>query len=201
VATNRSLSELVKLGRFRLDLYYRLGGVEIHVPPLRVRRDDILELANHFLDRYRSVRPLRLSAAAADALQTYHWPGNVRELERVIERAVTLGESDEIGVDDLPPAVSSDYAGTLLPSLLRADTMRAWSSRYARLVLERCGRNKRKACRELNISYHTLKAYLSYRPERDYVRKPRARKKVAKTTSDANSTAEPETPEAPSQDI
>ena len=65
VATNRSLSELVARGRFRADLYYRLSGVEIRVPPLRERREDILELARYFLDRHRSIRQLRLSASAA----------------------------------------------------------------------------------------------------------------------------------------
>ena len=80
VASNRSLLDLVEQKRFRLDLFYRLNGVEVQVPPLRCRRDDILELARHFLERHRGFRPLSLSTAAADALLTYGWPGNVREL-------------------------------------------------------------------------------------------------------------------------
>ncbi len=88
----------------------------------------------------------------------------MRELERVIEGAVTLAQSDRLTLDDLPPTVRGDYLEVLQPSLARDDTMRAWGSRYARLVLERCGGNKRHASRVLNISYHTLQAYLRYQP-------------------------------------
>ena len=160
VATNKPLSGLVADGRFRMDLYYRLYGVEVHVPPLRDRRGDILELATYFLERHRGTRAFELSDAAMDALVSYDWPGNVRELERVIERAVALAGSGRIEVDDLPPALLGRYAQILEPSVRRKDTMREWGSRYARLVLERCRNNKRQACRELGISYHTLQAYL-----------------------------------------
>ena len=166
VATNRSLSEMVEHRRFRPDLYYRLHGVDVQVPPLRARRDDVPELARYFLDRHRLVRPLQLSAAATDALLAYEWPGNVRELERVIERAVALAGSDFLELDDLPPALLGGYSDVLMPSLRTNETMRAWGSRYARLVLQRCRNNKRQACRELGISYHTLQGYLRYRPER-----------------------------------
>jgi DNA-binding NtrC family response regulator len=161
-ATNRPLSGMVEKGLFRADLYYRLGGVEIHVPPLRERRDDVTELAKYFLARHGHLRELSLSGSALDALRLHQWPGNVRELERVIERAVALTESDRIELDDLPSQVRGEYAEVLAPSLARTDTMRAWGSRYARLVFERCGRNKRLACRLLDISYHTLQAYLRY---------------------------------------
>jgi transcriptional regulator with PAS, ATPase and Fis domain len=160
VATNRPLAGLVADGRFRMDLYYRLHGVEVLVPPLRERREDVVELAHYFLERHRGLRVLRLSAAAVDALLAYHWPGNVRELERVMERAVALAGSDNLEVDDLPPALLSGYEDIILPSIRRRDTMREWAGRYARLVLERCHNNKRRACRELGISYHTLQAYL-----------------------------------------
>ena len=161
-ATNRSLSEMVARGLFRTDLYYRLGGVEIHVPPLRARRDDICELATYFLGRHSQTRDLALSDAAADALRMYGWPGNVRELERFVERAVALTDSSHIQLDDLPPQFRGDYVEVLGPSMAAAESMRAWGSRYARLVFERCGRNKRRACRQLDISYHTLEAYLRY---------------------------------------
>lgn len=163
VATNQSLGGLVERGRFRADLFYRLNGVEISVPPLRARREDILELAGHFLDRYRTLRPLRLSPVAADALTSYEWPGNVRELERVIERAVALAERDVIALDDLPPAVSGDYRDVLLPSLGRDESLRTWASRYVRLVLDRSSQNKRVACEVLGISFHTLQSYLRQR--------------------------------------
>ena len=111
------------------------------------------------------MRPLHLSTAAGDALVAYTWPGNVRELERVIERAVALAGSDALQLDDLPSTLLAGYAVALLPAARDGDTMRAWGSRYARLVLERCHNNKRRACRELGISYHTLQSYLRYRPE------------------------------------
>jgi transcriptional regulator with PAS, ATPase and Fis domain len=164
-ATNQSLSDLVARGRFRLDLYYRLHGVEIRVPPLRERPEDILELAEYFLERHRDFRHLRLSDAASDALIAYRWPGNVRELQRVIERAVALAESGVLQLDDLPPALLDGYIEVLAPSFRRFEPLRAWGSRYVRMVHERCSGNKRLACRELGISYHTLRSYLRFRPE------------------------------------
>ena len=161
-ATNRSLRAMVDEARFRPDLYYRLSGVEIRVPPLREHRPDILLLVNHFLDRFQRTRRLQLSSTAADALMAYDWPGNVRELLRVVERAVALSMDGIIGLDDLPPTVTGDYVAYLQPSLVRDDTMRAWGSRYARMVLDRCDNNKRQACGILGISYHTLQSYLRY---------------------------------------
>src|SRR5262252_7143597 len=161
-ATNKSLKELVDRQLFRLDLFYRLSGVDVRVPTLRERRRDIVELAEYFLARHRGTRSLRLSRAAAAALMAYDWPGNVRELERLMERAVTLAESSVLEIDDLPATVRGDYATALAPSLQRNDSMRAWASRYARLVLERCLGNKRATCRVLDISFHTLQAYLRY---------------------------------------
>jgi transcriptional regulator with PAS, ATPase and Fis domain len=164
-ATNRPLIGLVERKLFRPDLFYRLGGVDIHVPALRERRSDVLELADYFIERHRSARVLQWSQAARDALAAYDWPGNVRELERLVERTVALSAGDVIQVDDLPPRVRGDYATVLMPSLERNETLRAWGSRYARLVLERCRGNKREACRVLGISYHTLVAYLRYSPD------------------------------------
>ena len=159
-ATNRSLASLVERRLFRADLYYRLSGVDLRIPALRERRADVPLLAEHFLEGHRSMRRLRLSPSVMDALIVYDWPGNVRELQRLIERAVALAEADTIELDDLPTAVRGDYAEAILPSVRRNDTLRVWASRYARLVLERCGGNKREACRVLGISYHTLRAYV-----------------------------------------
>jgi two-component system response regulator HydG len=164
-ATNRPLAGLVDRGMFRPDLFYRLSGVDIRVPALRERREDIGELARYFLERHRATRALRLSDAAAAALATYDWPGNVRELERLIERAIALADGPEIGVDDLPASVRGDFVAVLMPSLERNDTMRAWGSRYARLILDRCKGNKREASRLLGISPHTLLAYLKNSPD------------------------------------
>ena len=162
VATNRPLATLADKGLFRPDLYYRLSGVDVRVPALRQRREDILELAYYFLSRHGGRGRLTISAAAADALLTYDWPGNVRELERMIEGAVATCESHQIALDDLPIALRGSYGEVLMPSVQAGDSMRAWGSRYARLVLEKSDRNKRQACDVLDISYHTLNAYLNY---------------------------------------
>ena len=161
-ATNRPLAALVANRLFRADLFYRLSGVDIHVPPLRERREDIPHLASHFLDRHRATRQLALSDGALDALRVYDWPGNVRELERLIERAVALTAGHQLELDDLPPQVRGEYREVLAPSVAAGDSMRAWASRYARIVFERCGRNKRLAAKRLEISYHTLDAYLRF---------------------------------------
>jgi len=160
VATNRPLRELVRLGEFRSDLFYRLSGIELKVPPLRSRREDTLELARYFLVRHGGLRALGLSAAAENALFSYDWPGNVRELERMMESAVVLAKGHQIELHDLPREVRGDFADVLDPSMRDGDTLRAWCTRYVKLVLHRCGNNKRAACRSLDISYHTLQTYL-----------------------------------------
>jgi transcriptional regulator with PAS, ATPase and Fis domain len=161
-ATNRPLAALVERGLFRTDLYYRLSGVDVRVPALRQRKEDILELAHYFLSRHGGRSRRGISPAAADALITYDWPGNVRELERMIEGAIATCESGIITLDDLPIALRGPYGEVLMASLQSNDTMRTWGSRYARLILEKCDRNKRQACDVLGISYHTLNAYLNY---------------------------------------
>jgi two-component system NtrC family response regulator len=161
-ATNRSLRSMVDGGRFRADLYYRLAGVEVYVPPLRARRDDIPLLVSHFAARHRRTRSLSLTSSALEALMAYDWPGNVRQLARALERAVALAPGPAVTVTDLPAEISSDYQDLLREVPPRDDSLRAWSSRYVRLVLERCAGNKRRACELLDISYHTLQALLEY---------------------------------------
>jgi two-component system, NtrC family, response regulator AtoC len=109
-ATNRDLQVAVDQGIFRLDLMYRLQVIELHIPPLRERVEDIVPLAGHFLGKYcaeNSREPLELDQAAIDALQSYQWPGNVRELENTIERAVVLAKAgqDILDVSLLPKSV------------------------------------------------------------------------------------------------
>lgn len=162
VATNKRLAGLVDEGRFRNDLFYRLASLEITVPPLRARIEDLPELATAILARHRRAGLVQLTSGATDALLTYDWPGNVRELERVLERALALTDSPLIDVSDLPTTIARRYLDTLEPSLDSRDTLRAWSARYAKLVLGRCGNNKRLACRWLDISYHTLQSHLEY---------------------------------------
>ena len=163
-ATNRSLAGLVSHGLFRADLFYRLSGVEVMVPPLRLRKTDVLELTQYFLARHQARGRFTMTAAAVDALMAYDWPGNVRELERMIEGAVAIAESRTIRLDDLPVSLRGDYAEILMPCAQEDESMRAWGSRYARLMLEKSRGNKREACRRLALSYHTLNAYLRFQP-------------------------------------
>lgn len=165
-ATNKPLGDLVDRGHFRADLFYRISGLDVLVPPLRARRDDIIELAHYFLACQAPQRHAVLSPIAADALQAYNWPGNVRELQRMLEGAVAMSATRVIELDDLPPGLRGSYADVVMPSLEADDSLRMWASRYARLVLARSGHNKRKACRTLGISYHTLQAHLRFRGDR-----------------------------------
>jgi DNA-binding NtrC family response regulator len=103
-ATNRDLEEEVRTGNFRMDLYYRLNVIQIKLPSLRVRRDDIPLLVDHFLKKLCD-GDRQVNREAMEILIGYDWPGNVRELENVIERAIILGDGGTIGVDDLPDRV------------------------------------------------------------------------------------------------
>ena len=108
-ATNQNLSEEVKQGTFREDLYYRLNVIPVNLPPLRERTEDILPLARHFLAKYckEMKRPLMtITKEVVEAFEGYEWPGNVRELENVMERTVALTEGTTIGLDDLPSAIT-----------------------------------------------------------------------------------------------
>jgi len=161
-ATNRTLSTLVQTGHFRPDLYYRLAGVEVHVPPLRARREDIPLLVDHFFGRYRRARELSVSSSATEALMAFDWPGNVRQLGRVLERLIALAPGPLILLSDLPREISHEYEEVISETPGQTESLRSWSSRYVRLVLERCQGNKRRACDMLDISYHTLQSYLEY---------------------------------------
>jgi DNA-binding NtrC family response regulator len=136
--------------------------MQLPAAPKEFTRDCQQKKRNRISDIINGQQGLKMSPGAEEALCAYDWPGNVRELERVIERAVALVESDRIELDDLPPRVRGQFAEVLWPSLVDGDSLRTWGSRYVRLVFERCGRNKRTACRVLNISYHTLTAYLRH---------------------------------------
>src|SRR5262249_48652166 len=113
-ATHRDLDQMVKDGAFRADLFFRLRGIIVSLPPLRERPEDILLLADHFLlqSAARMGRPLQLTREAREKLRTHPWPGNVRELRSVIERAAAMSEEnmpitpDDLGVDWVPPAQS-----------------------------------------------------------------------------------------------
>ncbi len=118
-ATNRDLEALVKEGKFREDLYYRINVFPIHIPPLRERKTDIPLLADYFAEKYSRVHGKevkRISTPAIDMLMSYHWPGNVRELENVIERAVILSTDGVIHSHNLPPTLQTAEATGTFPT-------------------------------------------------------------------------------------
>jgi Nif-specific regulatory protein len=127
-ATNRNLEEMIEAGRFRIDLYYRINVFPIYVPSLRDRRSDILELADHFLEKYaqqNGKNVVRISTPAIDMLMTYHWPGNVRELENTIERAVILSQDGVIHGFHLPPTLQTGEASGTAPRGTLAEAVEA----------------------------------------------------------------------------
>jgi transcriptional regulator with PAS, ATPase and Fis domain len=156
-ATNRDLPALVAAKKFREDLYYRLSMVEIKLPPLSLRKEDLPLLQRHFVMRFRAQfnKPIRGLTRRAQALLAAHtWPGNVRELENVIGHASLMAEGEVIDVGDLPetlrtPSTPSDSEGPLL-------TLAELDRQHARRVLERVGGNKVRAAEILGISRATL---------------------------------------------
>jgi len=124
-ATNRSLADMVSQGQFREDLYYRINVINIHVPPLRDRREDIPMLVEHFLDNMaqnNGTRP-RITPDAYVVLSEYPWPGNVRELANVIERILVSGVGPEIGPDDIPIEIRTPHSISLRPKRERRRTV------------------------------------------------------------------------------
>jgi two-component system NtrC family response regulator len=111
-ATNRDLRARIRDGSFREDLYYRLNVVELAVPPLRERPDDIPPLVERFVSEFAGGREITVSAAVVADLSRRPWPGNVRELKNACERMVILCRGDEVSLDDLPPAPGGSVAGT-----------------------------------------------------------------------------------------
>lgn len=154
-ATNRDLEELVKEKIFREDLYYRLNVFPIHIPPLRERRTDILELANFFVEKYskenhKYVR--RISTPAIDMMMSYHWPGNVRELENCVERAVLLTTDDVVHGHHLPPTLQTAEASNTPMKGKLEETLERVESEMLIEALKNARGNKARAARELGIS-------------------------------------------------
>jgi DNA-binding NtrC family response regulator len=170
-ATNRDLRAAVSDRSFREDLFYRLAVIEIAIPPLRHRPDDILPLAEHFLTRAagRAGKPLLgLSGAAVKRLLAHDWPGNVRELENAIERAVALCDGERISPDDLPESTQLRRAPDFLAAAAeRFMTIDELDRAYAKLVLERCGGNKQRAASLLGVDRRTLQRWFGEPPASD----------------------------------
>ncbi|MCP4592055.1 MAG: GAF domain-containing protein [bacterium] len=170
-ATHRDLSGLIREGKFREDLYYRLNVFPIELPPLRERREDIPALAEHFIAKVsrRLGRPVpRLEQSASAMLIAYRWPGNIRELENVMERAVLLCDAQTIGLGHLPP----DIAGASPETPATSGDGGLWGYERTMIVkaLEDANWNQSQAARELGISRDNLryrvKKYEILRPER-----------------------------------
>ena len=159
-ATNRDLEEEITRGAFRSDLYYRLNVIQLHLPPLRDRREDVPLLASHFLDRLASLndgRRVALSEEALEVLMRYDWPGNVRELENALERAAVLCGSDQIDPVALPERVREAPRPRLTADVQPPNpTMEVVERAYIQWVLQAEGGNKTRAAEVLGIDPSTL---------------------------------------------
>ncbi|MEJ7710843.1 MAG: sigma 54-interacting transcriptional regulator [Pyrinomonadaceae bacterium] len=168
-ATNRDLSAMVKAGTFREDLFYRISVIPIELPPLRERREDILDLVEHFLAKFcaQTARSLAISPKVADLLESYSWPGNVRELEHTIERAVALERTDTIQPERLPEQISKyDYTRQLNTSALPeegidlAAHLEHLEKTYLLEALQKTGGSQTKAAEMLSMSVRSFRHLL-----------------------------------------
>ncbi len=165
-ATNRDLEEAVKAKEFRADLYYRLRVIEISVPPLRERLDDVPPLVEFFLEQLRVHAGRRLTGiepAALELLTRHSWPGNIRELRNVMERAIVLGSHSTICVDDLKISALGEILGGSELSVVASEeiqfepiTLAELERRHILAMLEHSGGNKTKASQQLGIERSTL---------------------------------------------
>ncbi|HST51813.1 MAG TPA: sigma-54 dependent transcriptional regulator [Pyrinomonadaceae bacterium] len=162
--TNVDLDDAVRRRAFREDLFYRLNVVRINVPPLRERREDVVPLAEKFLEAYAAKhgRPARRFASdALAALAVYDFPGNVRELANVVERAVIVAEGSPVGARELPESLKAAAGARTLKS--RRPTLAELEADYIREVLEAVRGNKSEAARVLGISRKNLYERLARR--------------------------------------
>jgi two-component system, NtrC family, response regulator AtoC len=165
-ATNRDLREMATAGRFREDLYFRLSGFHITVPPLRERREDIPALIQYLLargsERFGVRGRLVIDPDAEEILLAYDWPGNVRELENVLQRATILAEAGRITVADLPPNITPvlPTAGGDAPPRPGTGPLREQVREYEHSLIlraiEECGGDRRAAAQRLGIGLSSL---------------------------------------------
>jgi len=154
-ATNRNLAEMVQQGKFREDLYYRMNVVQMQLPPLRDRRDDIPLLAHHFLQvaaQQFNKKVKRFSQPALHALEEYAWPGNVRELENAVQRAVVLSEGQSVDVWHLPAAIRSTCEEPTFSRTSYEEEVRQFKKRLLLRTLRECGWRKAESARTLGVA-------------------------------------------------
>lgn len=156
-ATNKDLEDLIQKGLFREDLYYRLNVIEVKIPALRERKEDIDVLARHFVEKYGKENNKKVAGITDEAMEillNYPWPGNVRELRNVIERAVVLTGSDRIGVAELPEKLKTARGGK------DAQTLKArleyYEEKLIKDALQAHNWNKEEVARELDVDLATL---------------------------------------------
>jgi DNA-binding NtrC family response regulator len=169
-ATHHDLHEMVEQGKFREDLFYRLNVVQLHLPPLRERRESIPELSHHFMRQFANQfgkKTKRFSSLALQALEECPWPGNVRELENVVQRAVVLAEDSTIELSHLPEKLRKGFSETT-PSHSYDLEIREFKKRLVLRTLRKCGWKKTETARSLGIArnyLHRLINQLNILPE------------------------------------
>jgi DNA-binding NtrC family response regulator len=166
-SSNKRLQELIKIGQFREDLYYRLDVFPIHLPPLRERRKDIPLLLNHFLElnsRRTGKPPKKFSSEAIEALMSYDWPGNVRELQNLVERSYTISKGPAIQLNDI--STSTIVKGRIKGMMLK-EAVDAFEQQYIQEVLDTVDGNRKKAAEILGIHRNTLLAKTGGFPKKE----------------------------------
>jgi transcriptional regulator with PAS, ATPase and Fis domain len=157
-ATNRPLEEAVRSGAFRSDLFHRIGEIQLHVPPLRERPDDVVALADFFLSK--SHPGVKLSSQAIDILRGYHWPGNIRELRNVLTHSATMADGDEVRASDLPLEIGRvrnvPSSGMSAPDVSETSDLDEMERQTILTTLEKVGHHQGMAAEQLGISRRTL---------------------------------------------
>jgi len=158
--SNRDIVSSIQQGRFREDLYYRLKVIDIEMPPLRERREDIPILVQHFIHKFSKELKKAVSKVSEDTLKllvSYSWPGNVRELENIIQRAITLSQHEVILPDDLPASMIQKADDKLFEKAMEENfTLDQLEKEYIKRVLIETGGNKSKAAERLGLDRKTL---------------------------------------------
>ena len=165
-ATNQDLRSLVKEGKFRQDLYYRIAVVSINIPPLRERKEDIIQLAKKFVNKFNEKHGTdkKLDAKAQKRLMTYSWPGNVRELENMIESLIVINEGDIITEKDVNVYISGDMEDALMESYEITgsidEMVRSYEAELLRRVYQEC-RNTGEMAKRLHTTRSTINRKLA----------------------------------------